>query len=125
MRQVELEQADAVAHQQRLEVGRVAQERARLLRRAEAHDALDAGAVVPGAVEQHDVAGGRQMADVALEVPLAALGLGRLRQRDGARVARVEALEEAADAAALAGGVAALEQHDEALAVRLDVRPAA
>ena len=114
----ELEQVDAVAHEQRLELGRVAQEDAYLLLGAKAHHALDAGAVVPGAVEQHDVAAGRQVGDVALEVPLAALGLGRLGERDGAGVARVEARQEAADAAALAGGVASLEQHDEALAAR-------
>ena len=89
--QIELEEVDAVAHQQRLELGRVAQEHADLLLGAEAHDALDAGAVVPGAVEQHDVALGRQVRDVALEVPLAALGLGRLGQRDGAGVTRIEA----------------------------------
>ena len=37
---------------------------------AEPHDSFDAGAVVPAAVEQHDLAGRRQMLDVALEVPL-------------------------------------------------------
>jgi hypothetical protein len=49
--QEQLEEADAVAHQQPLEVGRVAQELGGLLFGAEAHGALDAGAIVPGAVE--------------------------------------------------------------------------
>ena len=80
---------------------------------AEAHDALDAGAVVPGAVEQHDLAAGRQMRDVALEIPLRALALGRRGQRHDAADARIEPLGDALDRAALAGGVAALEDHDD------------
>ena len=83
--------------------------------RAEAHHPLDAGAVVPGAVEQHDLAAGRQMRHVALEVPLRALALGRRRQRHDAADARVEPLGDALDDAALAGGVAALEQDDDLL----------
>ena len=43
-----------------------------LLGGAEAHHLLDAGTVVPGPVEQHDLAIGRQVLHVALEVPLAA-----------------------------------------------------
>jgi hypothetical protein len=58
--------------------------------------------------------------DVALEVPLAALHLAGLFQRHHARAARVEVLHEALDGAALAGGVAALEQDDHALAGFLD-----
>ena len=60
------------------------------------------GAVVPGPVEQHDLPGRRQVRDVAVEVPLAALGLGRLGQRDHAGGARVEVLHEPLDRAALA-----------------------
>ena len=60
------------------------------------------------------------MGDVALEIPLRALALGRLLQRDHARGARVHVLHEALDRAALAGGVAALEQDDDALAGALD-----
>ena len=82
----------------------------------EAHHPLDAGAVVPGAVEQHDLAAGRQMRDVALEVPLRPLALGRRRQGDDAADARVEALGDALDGAALARRVAALEQHDQLVA---------
>ena len=53
------------------------------------------------------------MADVALEIPLRALALARRRQRHGAADARVQPLGDALDDAALAGRVAALEQHDE------------
>ena len=84
-----------------------------LVRRAEAHHPLDAGAVVPAAVEQHDLAGRRQVRDVALEVPLRALALVRRRQRDDAADARIEALRDALDDAALAGRIAALEDHDD------------
>ena len=80
---------------------------------AKAHHALDAGAVVPAPVEQHDLAAGRQMGDIALEIPLRALALARRRQRDDAADARVQPLRDALDHAALAGRVAAFEDHDD------------
>jgi hypothetical protein len=58
--------------------------------------------------------------DVALEVPLAALGFGRLLQRDHARAPRIQVLHEALDGAALARRVAALEQDHHALPGFLD-----
>jgi hypothetical protein len=82
-----------------------------LLVGAEAHDALDAGPVVPGAVEQTISPNVGQVLDVALEVPLP-LGRRRLGQRDHPRRPRVQVLGEPLDRAALAGGVAALEDHD-------------
>ena len=85
-----------------------------LLRGAVAHDVLDAAAVVPGAIEQADLAGGGQVRDVALEVPLGALTLGGHRKRDHARDTRVEVLGDAFDRSALAGRVAALEDDDDA-----------
>ena len=108
-----LDQDDAGAHEHALELGHRAEELLALSSRAEAHDALDAGAVVPAAVEQHDLAGRRQMRHVALEVPLRALALGGRRQRDDAADARIEALRDALDDAALAGGIAPLEDHDD------------
>ena len=65
--------------------------------RAVAHHVLDAGAVVPGAVEQHDLAAGRQVLDVALEVPLPPLALRRHREGDDAGTTGVEVLGEALD----------------------------
>ena len=50
---------------------------------AEAHHPLDAGAIVPAPVEQHDFAGCRKVRHIALEVPLGALALGRCREGDG------------------------------------------
>jgi hypothetical protein len=49
---------------------------------------------------------------VALEVPLGALALGRRRQRHHLAAARIEPLRHPLDDAALAGDIAALEQHD-------------
>src|SRR6185436_15546751 len=82
-----------------------------LVLRAEAHDVLDAGAVVPGAVEQDHLARRRQVRDVALEVPLRALALRRRAEGDDAHDPRVRLRRDALDRAALAGRVAALEEH--------------
>ena len=79
--------------------------------RAEAHHALDARAVVPAAVQDHDLAGRRQVRQIALDVHLALLALGRRGQRDDAEHARAHALGDRLDGPALAGAVAALE-HD-------------
>ena len=65
-----LMQLDAGAHQHALELRHGAEELLDLVFRAEAHHPLDAGAIVPAAVEQHDLAARRQMRDVALEIPL-------------------------------------------------------
>ena len=49
------------------------------LRRAEAHDVLDAGAIVPAAVEDHDLAGRGEPLQIALDVELALLAVGGRR----------------------------------------------
>ena len=113
-----LAQQDAVLHQQSLEHRALGKETSVLLRRAETHHPLDAGAVVPGPVHQHDLAGRRQLRDVALEVPLAALALGRRRERDDAGNARVQILGDPLDGAALAGRVPSFEDHEDAGSVR-------
>ena len=55
-----------------------------LLVGAETHDPLDAGAVVPAAVEDHDLATRREVRQVALDVHLRLLALGRRRERHDA-----------------------------------------
>jgi hypothetical protein len=90
-----------------------------LLGRAEAHDPLDAGPVVPRPVEHHDLAGIRQVLHIPLEVPLGAFLLGRLLQCDDAGAARVEVLHEPLDGAALARRVTALENEDVPVIVGL------
>ena len=94
-----------------LELGRDFEEALHRVHRAKLHHALDAGAVVPAAIEDHDLAGGGHVADVALDIHLRLLPLGRRGQRDDAENARTDALGDRLDHAALAGAVAALEQH--------------
>jgi hypothetical protein len=72
-REPELDQQDAVLDEHLLDGRRLPQEALVLLVGAEPHDALHPGPVVPGAVEQHDLPGGREPLDVALEVPLRGL----------------------------------------------------
>ena len=59
--------------------------------------------------KQDHLAGRRQVSDVALEIPLAPLALGRRRQRHDPGVPRIEAQRDGLDRAALAGRVAAFE----------------
>ena len=61
------------------------------------------------------------MFDVALEVPLGLLALRRRGQRDDLGGAGVETLGDPLDRPALAGGVAALEDHDDLEAPVADV----
>jgi hypothetical protein len=82
-----------------------------LLHRAELHDPLDAGAVVPAAIEDHDFARGGQVSHIALNIHLRLLALGRRGQRDDAIDARADPLRDRLDDAALAGAVSAFE-HD-------------
>ena len=107
------DQDDAGAHQHAFEIRHGAEEILAFLIGAEAHNALDAGAVIPAAIEQHDLASGRQVRHVALKVPLRALAFGRGRKRHDLADAGIEPLGHPLDHAALAGGVAALEQHEE------------
>src|SRR5262249_28776486 len=79
--------------------------------RAKAHHALDAGTVVPAAVEDHHFARGGQVWQGALDVHLALLPLAWRGQRDHAEHARTQPLGDRLDAAPLAGAVAALEHH--------------
>src|SRR5262249_60004847 len=103
----------ARAGQHALELRDLAQELPVLAVTAETHHPLDARPVVPGPVEQRDLAAGGQMSHVALEVPLASFALARCRQGDDRRTPGVQVLHEALDRAALTGGIAALEEHDQ------------
>ena len=109
-----LEQQDVVLDEHPLEGRALVKEALVLLVGAEAHDAFDTRAVVPGPVEQDDLPGRGQVLDVPLEVPLGPLALGRLRERDDTGDAGVEVLGDAFDGAALAGGVPAFEHHGDA-----------
>ena len=76
-------------------IGQSSRKRLCCFGRAEAHDVFDAGAVVPAAVEDHDLAAGRKVLDVALHVHLALLAVGRRRQRHDAEDARADPLGDA------------------------------
>ncbi len=97
----------------RSKIGRLLEEPVVLGRGAEPEDVLDAGAVVPTAVEQHDLAGRGELLHVPLEVPLRGLTLGRDGQRDVLGDAGVHVFRHPLDRAALARGVASLEHHHE------------
>src|SRR5215212_8128091 len=81
---------------------------------------LDAGAVVPAAIEDDDFAGRGKMRDVALHVHLAFFAIGRRRQRHHAEDTRADALGDGADGAAFTRAVAPLEYDDDAQAGVLD-----
>jgi hypothetical protein len=119
-REPEFHQVDAVADEHLLEPRRLPDELVVLRGRAETHHTFDARPVVPGAIEEHDLSRSRKVRDIALEVPLAALALRRLLQGDRACPSRVQVFHKALDGSALAGGVAALEDHDQATIGCLD-----
>jgi hypothetical protein len=74
---------------------------------------LDAGAVVPAAVEEDDFPAGGKMRHVALKIPLGAFALARSRQGRDPADPRIEALRDPLDDPALSRRVAALEEdHD-------------
>ena len=91
-----------------------------LLLRAEAHDVLDAGTVIPAPVEDHDFACRWEVLDVSLEEDLGLFAVGRRRQCDHFEDARAQPLGQRADRASFAGAVAALEHDDDAQALLLD-----
>ena len=84
---------------------------------AETHHPLDSRPVVPGPIEQDDLAGGGEMGDVALDVQLALFPIRGRGQRDVLEHAGAAALHDATDDAPLAGGVPSLEHDDHARAL--------
>src|SRR5262249_19835635 len=91
-----------------------------LLLRREPHDLLDAGAVVPAAVEDHDLPCRREVRHVSLEVELGLLALGRRGEGDDAEDARTHPFGHRTNRPALAGAVAPLEDDDDAQAFLFD-----
>ena len=114
------DQLDAVIHDVQLEL-RADLEEAPVLRfRAEAQHILDTGPVVPAAVEDHDFASRGGVLEVALHIELGLLAVGGCRQRHHAEHAMADALGDRLDHAALAGGIAPLEDYDYPRALFLD-----
>src|SRR5690606_31481752 len=96
------EQPDAVIHQHPLEYRRGMEERGNFALRGETHDSLYPGAIVPAPVEKHDFTGGRQVMDIALEIPLPAFFLDRLGQGHNPALARIDAIRHRLDGSAFA-----------------------
>ena len=70
-----------------------------LLLGAEPHHVLDAGPVVPAAIEDHDLAGGGEVLHVPLHVDLGLLAIGRRRQGHDPEDPRADPLGDRADGA--------------------------
>ena len=79
---------------------------------AKAHHPLDAGPIIPTAVKEHDLAGRRQVGDVALEIPLGFFAVGGRRQSGHAANPGIQVLGDPLDDAALAGGIPAFADDD-------------
>ena len=96
-----------------------------LLWRAESHDRLHACPVVPGPVEDHHFATGRQMRHIALEVPGCTVPVRRFRQRHRPHGARAHIFHDAFDRAVFTGRIRAFEDHRDLLALIESCGPAA
>src|SRR5665213_2976956 len=119
-RKPKLDEMDAVARQQLFERRRLSDEGFVLIVCAKAEHALNACAVVPRPVEQHELASGGQAFDITLEVPLSTLALIRLLQGHRRCPSRIEMLGEALDRPAFACGVSPFEENHKALASVFD-----
>ena len=80
---------------------------------AESLDAFDEHAAVPGTIEDADPTDTRNMPPEAPHVRLRTLLLSRRGDRDDLVLARIHGRRDAADAAALAGGIGAFEGQDQ------------
>src|SRR6266850_4084375 len=84
------------------------------LLRAETHHVLDAGAVVPTAIENHDLTSSWQVRHVPLEIDHRFLTVGRRRQRDRTKYARADTLGDSFDRPTLTRSIPSFENHDDA-----------
>ncbi len=116
----ELDQVDTASDQVPFELGCLPHELGVFGVAAEVHDSFDASSVVPGTIEHHDLAGGREVADVALEVPLSSFDIAWLFESHDTGTARVEVFHEAFDGPSFAGCVPSFEENDDLLPGGLD-----
>ena len=84
--------------------------------RGEAHDSFHAGTVVPAAIEQNHLTGGRKVRDVTLEVPLRLLGNRGFFQCHDSCATGIEVFHEALYRATLTGRIPAFKQNHNLLA---------
>src|SRR5262245_21260940 len=85
-----------------------------LLFSAESHDVFDAGAVVPAAVENDELARSRKLLDVSLGEHLCLFPVRRRRECNDTKDARTDPLGDCLDGSAFPRGVAAVEYDDDA-----------
>src|SRR5262249_14544758 len=109
----DLDQLDSPGHNVVFQLWAKLEKPAMLLLGAKAHDILDAGAVVPTAVENYNFGLGRKVLDVALEIDLALLAVRRGWQRHHPESAGADAFRESLDGAALSGRIAAFKDDDD------------
>src|SRR5580765_1949877 len=105
-------------HEKRFEIVDGFEEALDILLAAKTHDAFHASAIVPGTIEDHELAPGRQMRHEALEIPLRILAIRRFAGREDTRFARAHVLGEPLDGAILAGAVAPFDDNEYAPALR-------
>src|SRR4029453_11639168 len=80
----------------------------------------DAGAIVPTAVENHDLAARWKLLDVALHKHLRLFPVRRSRESHHSKHARAHPLSDGLDGSALAGGIGPLEHDDDTRSLVLD-----
>ena len=115
-----LDQDDAAVDNEFFDLRAKFQEAIALLLGGKTHDGLNAGAIVPTAIEDNDLAAGWKLFDVTLNIHLAPLPLGGRRQSHDTENARADPLGERFDRAALTGGVSPFERDDDLQAFMLD-----
>jgi hypothetical protein len=106
-----LDQDDSGTHQHALELRTAVHELQILGFAAKSHDAFHARAVVPTAVEQDHLSRGRQVGDIALEIPLRLFAFGWGAQGHYAADAWIQFLSDTFDGAAIAGSIAPFKQN--------------
>src|SRR6266853_823208 len=116
----DFDQLDSAIDKVSLRLGTIFQKSLILFFGAEAHHMLHSRAVVPTAIENHDLAGCREMLHVSLHIHLRFLAVGWSGQRPDAEHARTHAFGQGFDGATLAGGIPAFEDDNRAQALVLD-----
>ncbi|MCP1750943.1 hypothetical protein M2226_001983 [Bradyrhizobium elkanii] len=82
---------------------------------------FDTGAIVPAAVEEDHFLRRGKIGHVPLEIPRRAIMVGWLSERYDAGLARAQMLDDTLDRAVLSGGIPALEDNQNPVAVFDDV----
>src|SRR5258707_14072068 len=96
-----------------LELQAELQETSMVLFGAKTHHIFDAGAVVPAAVKDHDLARCRKLLNVTLHEHLRFFAIRRRRKRHHSKHARAHSLSDGLDRSTLTGGIAPLEREDD------------